>query len=189
MIARPRSPRSGFSLLEIVIAISVLAILAGVMTLRSGTVIEKGKVQSALETVDVLKKASVMFNADTGRYAREYAGQGVNNRHLSGAQTFNGWSGPYIESQLPVNANPWGGTTHLYNSVTVGNWIPGFDVDGDGNLDVTSAGNMVYMARCEETAAQKIDAVLDKTTPGNWNETGKVRYVSAGQRLLVLVHW
>ena len=40
MIARPSSPRSGFSLLEIVIAISVLAILAGVMTLRSGTVID-----------------------------------------------------------------------------------------------------------------------------------------------------
>lgn len=189
MSVLPVNRRGGFSLLEIVIAISVLAILAGVMTLRSGTVIEKGKVQNALETLDAIRKASVMYHADTGQFAHEYAGYAANNRRLSGIQTLAGWSGPYLESQLPVNANPWGGTTHLYRTVTANSWIPGFDVDGDGNLDVTSNGNMVYFARVDEGAARRIDETLDKTTPGAWNETGKVRYIAASQTLLVLVHW
>ena len=188
-MTRLQSPRAGFSLLEIVIAISVLAIIAGVVGLRSGSVIEKSKATNALQMIDTLKSASIMYHTDTGQFAREYAGYGASARNLTATQSVAGWAGPYIENQLPVNANPWGGTTHLYNTVTAGNWIPGFDFDGDGTLDVTGAGNMVYMQRADEAAAQAVDAAIDKSTPGNWNETGRVRYVSSGQRLLVLVHW
>ena len=183
------SAKSGFSLLEIIIAVSVLAILAGVMTLRSGTLIEKGKVANALETIDVLKKACVMYHTDTGLFANEYAGYTAPNRKLSGTQTISGWAGPYIESPLPVNANPWAGTTHLYNVVTANGWIAGFDVDGDGTNDVTGKGNMVYFAKVEESAAKRINDALDKSVPGTWGTTGKVRYVSASKLLLVLVHW
>lgn len=183
------SSKSGFSLLEIVIAISVLAIIAGVMTLRSGSLIEKGRVTNALETIDTLKKACVMYHLDTGTFAREFGGAGLNARRLSGTQTVNGWSGPYIDGQLPVNANPWAGTTRVYNTVNANGWIPGFDVDGNGTNEVTTAGNMVYMSRVDESSAQRIDDHIDKTTPGNWNETGRVRYLSGNSLLLVLVHY
>ena len=189
MKAFKTTAKSGFSLLEIVIAISVLAIIAGVMTLRSGSLIEKGRVTNAIETIDVLKKACVMYHVDTGTYAREYGGSSLANRRLSGTQTVNGWSGPYIDGQLPVNANPWAGTTRVYNTVTANGWIPGFDVDGDGNNDVTGDGNMVYMSRVDASSAQKINDAIDKTTPGNWDESGRVRYVSGSELLLVLVNY
>ena len=183
------SHRSGFSLLEIVIAISVLAIIAGVMTLRSGSVIEKGRVANALETIDTLKKACVMHHVDTGVFPREYGGFSIQNRMLSGTQPQTGWSGPYIDGQLPVNANPWAGTTRVYNTVTANGWVPGFDVDGDGTNDVTGAGNMVYMTRVTDSAAQSVNDSIDKTTPGAWADSGRVRYLPASQTLLVLVHY
>ncbi len=183
------SRRSGFSLLEIIVAVSVLAILAGVVTMRSGALIEKGRAQNVIQTIDALRNACAQYQTDTGQLAFEYAGYPVASRRLSGTQTLAGWAGPYIDAPFTTTGNPWGGITHLYGTVTANGWISGFDVDADGTDDVTGPGNMLYLTLVTASAAQRIDQVIDKGMGADWRTAGRVRYDAAAQRLLVLVHY
>ncbi|MBI5432730.1 MAG: prepilin-type N-terminal cleavage/methylation domain-containing protein [Planctomycetes bacterium] len=178
----------GFSLLEIVIAVALLATLAAVVAMRSGGAIDKGKVGAVLQSVDSLKTACVSYHADTGSFAWEYSGYSATDRKLSGTQTAAGWAGPYLEAPLASGQNPWNGTIHVYaTSATAGQ--AGFDVDGDGAVDVTSNSNMLYLSNVPATAAQSIDNALDKGAAGTWSTSGRVTYTASGGVLRILLHY
>lgn len=176
--------RAGFSLLEIIIAVSILAILAGVMTMRSGSMLEKSRATQVVSTIDAVKSAAVLYQTDTGLLAREYAGYAANQRHLSGTQTTAGWSGPYLDAPFSTTGNPWGGLTHLYNSTTAGGHA-GFDTDADGTIDVAGPGNMLYMNRVTEEAAQRIDDTIDKGIGSDWATGGRVMFSNGILRVLI----
>ena len=184
-----RAPQAGFSLLEVIIAVSVLAILAGVISLRSGAVLNSARATKVVQIASNLKTACASHQADTGTLPREYAGYGASNRQLSGQQTTTGWNGPYIESPLgSTGTNPYGGTIHLYNYVTANGWITGFDTDGDGTVDVTGTANMLMVDSVEEDEAKRINDLLDAGLPGTWTDSGRVRYISGSKRILILVY-
>jgi hypothetical protein len=89
------------------IAVSVIAILAGVISLRSGSVIDSAR---ATKVVDLASS----YHADTGTYAIEYAGSSIDNRTLSGTQSISGWNGPDIEAPLSVaGTNAYGGSINI----------------------------------------------------------------------------
>ncbi len=154
--------RSGFSAVELVIAFSVLALIAGAMSLKFASIAEDDRVARALKNIELIRQASQRHHADTGEFAREYAGAAARDRLLSGTQTSSGWSGPYLVSPMVLHGNPWRGTTHLYNSVTENGWIPGFDLDGDGTYEIAGAGNMLYFANVDASAAKKVDEAIDE---------------------------
>ena len=184
----PRS-KSGFSLIELVITMTILSILVGVVSFRSGAVVEKSKITKISSLVDTLKTACALYHSDVGSYAREYTNYAANNRQLSGTQTTAGWAGPYLETPLAHNNhNPYG-QLHLYNSVTANGWIPGFDVDGDGTPDVTGEGNMLYLASVTAEAAKTLNDTFDAGVPGDWQDTGRVRYQPGTRRTQVLVYY
>lgn len=183
-----RSSRAGFSLIEIVVAISIIAILVGVVGFRSGNAIQRGQASRLVQLVKNVEKACLVHYSDTGAYAREYqlpyAGT---NRSLSATQTTTGWSGPYIERPFAANdTNPFG-TTHLYNRLNANNWIQGFDTDGDGAMDLTGNGNMLYFSGVSEEVAQAINDTFDSGLPGDWFTSGRVVYQAGSSRVLVYV--
>lgn len=181
--------RAGFSLMEVIIAVSILSILAGALALRAGGMVEKGKSTKVVNLVGSLKTACAAYHGDVGRFAHEYSGYAANHRQLSGTQTTTGWSGPYLESPLTHGQNPWGGSMHLYDVVTANSWIQGFDVDGDGTLDQTGSANMLWLSGVPEEAAQRIDGIFDRGIPAPWNNTGVVRYDSGNRYLFVLTYY
>lgn len=175
--------------MEIIVAVSILSILAATLALRSGGMIAKGKNGKIINLISTLKTACALHHADTGNFAYEYSGYGNSHRKLSGNQTTTGWDGPYIEAPLTHKQNPYNGSMHLYNSVTANSWLTGFDIDGDGNNDVTSSGNMLWMSNVPEDAAQSINDSIDAGIPGTWSSTGRVRYNSSSKHLYVLLYY
>lgn len=188
--AAARVKQAGFSLIELIVAITILSILAAAFTPYFSGMGERGRVAKALQLAETMKLACQTYHLDTGAYPHEYAGYGASNRKLSAKQSSSRWKGPYIESPLVHGStNPFGGTVHLYNTVTANGWINGFDIDADGALDVKKEGNMLYLSGVPETAAVSINEALDgEQMPGDWNKTGHVRYDAAKRSLFILVH-
>lgn len=182
-----RHPRAGFSLLEIVIAISLIALLVGVVGFRGGAVVQKGQVSSVVQLVKSLREACTMHHTDTGRFAREYTGYAANNRQLTGEQSYNGWDGPYLERPLAHNAsNPWG-SLHLYGTATPGG-IAGFDTDGDGTEDVTGEANTLMLTGINQEVAEALDDAFDRGMAGDWQDSGRVRWTTGNSRVYILVY-
>jgi len=190
MTMRPLSHarRGGFSLLEIIIAIAIIAILVGVVGYRSGSAIQRGQASRLLQLVKSLEKACATHYADTGQYPREYeVTSAAGNRRLTSAQTYAGWQGPYIERPFADDdTNPFG-RTRLYNNPQQGNWIPGFDMDGDGTADYTGSGCLLYFRGLPQEVAQSIDQALDGGIPGDWFTTGRVVWQQGADRTLIYI--
>ena len=181
--------RGGFSLLEIIIAIAIIAILVGIVGFRSGSAIQRGQASKLLQIVKAAEKACATYYADTGAYAREYeVTQASTNRMLSATQTTAGWQGPYIERPFSNDdTNPFG-VTRIYNNLQQSSWIAGFDMDGDGTEDLTGTGCMLYFTGLPEEVAEAVDSALDGGIPGDWFTTGRVVWQQASNRTLIYVY-
>lgn len=181
-------PNAGFSLIELVITMTILSILVGVVSFRSGAAVEGSKVSQVCSLVDTLRSACTLHHVDTGTYAKEYTGYAASNRELTGTQSTAGWAGPYLETPLAHdNHNPYG-QLHLYNSVTANGWITGFDLDGDGSNDVTGSANMLYLDNVPAKAAERLNETFDRNVIGDWHNSGRVRYDASSGRVLVLIY-
>lgn len=179
---------AGFSLLEIVIALAVIAMIVGVVAVRSGGVMNKGKATRVIQLVDTLKKGSAQYHTDTNQMPWEHMSGSAANRKLSGTQTIAGWQGPYIESPLTSGMHPASGTLHMYNTSVV-NGNTGFDTDSDGTLDVTDNCCTLWLDNMTQQDAQAVDNAFDKGLTGNWYDGGRVKWNSTNRQCWVLVYW
>jgi prepilin-type N-terminal cleavage/methylation domain-containing protein len=183
-----RSSRAGFSLLEIIIAMSIIAILVGVVGFRSSGAIQRAQASSLVQLVKALEKANAAHYADTGLYPNEYeVTYATTYRQLSGTQTYNGWQGPYIERPLANNdTNPFG-VVRQYNTLQANSWVAGFDTDGDGTDDVVGAGCLLYLTGLPEEVVSSIDSAIDGGIPGDWKATGRVVWQQSSNRTLIYI--
>ncbi len=117
-----RRVRSGFTLIELVVVIVILAILAAVIVPRFFGRTEDAKVSNAITTVKTLDSAIDMYNADTSSFPPNLEAL-INNPQVKG------WNGPYLKNQTNVPLDPWG-HTYVYKH-------PG---DGNRDYDIASAG-------------------------------------------------
>ena len=189
MVRRSQSKaQAGFSLPELIITLSLIAILVGVVGFRSSNVVEKSKVNAILQLTRNLTTACALYQADTGLLPVEYPDSSSSNfRDLSSPQTSAGWAGPYLDQPLTHgDSNPYG-HLRLYNRVNVNGWIPGFDVDGDGTVDVASGGNLLWLDCISEESAALIDRQMDSGVPGDWATTGNFRWDSGREDGYVLI--
>ncbi len=178
----------GFSLIELVVVIAVLAVLAGVLIPQLGGVSRSGKAQAVLRLVDTVRQGCVRHHTDTGAFGHEYSGYSASHRELSAKQGTRGWKGPYMETPLTHGHNPFGGSCHLYETLTPNNWIEGFDLDGDGKVEAKGAGNTIWLSNVEAIEAEDIDSSIDKGVEGSWWEAGRVRYIKSRKYLLIMVY-
>jgi len=171
-----------------VIALAVIAMIVGVVAIRSGGVIKQGKTSKVMQLVDTLRKAAAQRHADTNEMPWEYSAHTAVNRKLSGTQTTSGWQGPYIEAPLSSGMHPSNGTIHLYNTPVV-NGNDGFELDGDGTNDVTSSACTLYLSGIAQAEAQALDSAFDKSVPGTWSTTGRMRWTPTNLNFFVLVYF
>lgn len=117
-----RRAQGGFTLIELVVVIVILAILAAVIVPRFFGRTEDAKISNAITTIKTLDESISMYNADTGNFPQSLDAL-ITNPQIKG------WNGPYLKNQASVPPDPWG---HPY----------AYKIPGDNNrdYDIMSAG-------------------------------------------------
>ncbi|MBN3040861.1 MAG: prepilin-type N-terminal cleavage/methylation domain-containing protein [Candidatus Omnitrophica bacterium] len=179
---------SGFTLIELILVVAIIALLAAIMMPVIAAARLRARVAKTVQLADTLKHACIMYNSDTGSYAREDAGSpGPANRGLTIDYGISGWDGPYIEKELTYTNKDAGigymgpGPSHTPLG-GIRNQLWGYDLDGDGSLDkpVNSDGNELILEWAWENEAKALNDCLDKDIPGDWRVTGRVRFALLG---------
>lgn len=99
-----RKTRSGYSLMEVLIAVAIIAVLATLVGPRLLGQLDRSKVTAATTQIRMIETALDTMRLDIGRYPTEEEGLGLlqtSNESVSGM-----WSGPYLDGGLPQD--PWG---------------------------------------------------------------------------------
>lgn len=144
------------------------------------------KASQVLHTLEKLSAACRRYHADTGRFAHDDSDAILVDDHpLSHAQGVIGWHGPYVESPLSTDDNPFGGRVVVHEDLRRGD---GFDLLGSGHASGVS-GQVLEMTHIPEAVAAFVNDALDQRIGGDWRMTGRVEYSPAqhGGTLLVLI--
>ena len=169
----------GFSLIEVIVAVSILVILAGIAVPVISSQVEKAKVGKIVSLVETLRGACDRYKADMGTYPREIGTSRKDTYHLLSLKPKNdtNWDGPYIDHPLADMDNPFGGDVYLYDNLTGSKVTPkGFDLLGSGKKTHTGDGNFIGFTDIPQDIAEMVDEALDQGVKGNWKTTGRVEY-------------
>ena len=133
--------QSGFTLVEIVVVVAIIALLAGITIPLVADRDDDAKVATATSDVDVIAKALVAYKLDTGFWpygSSNRAPSAMPTASLSFASYYRlfeeanvkGWKGPYLNEPAVINGrmraayrsgtqregylDPWGNYYHIY---------------------------------------------------------------------------
>ena len=120
-----RGRRRGFTLLELMVVLLILALLASIAAPRVTKYLRKAKAQTAKIQVSALSAAVDSFHLDTGRFPTSDEGLKALMERPADTTT---WDGPYLKTRDSLT-DPWG-HAYLYR-------IPG----QHGEYDVYSLGS------------------------------------------------
>jgi general secretion pathway protein G len=128
-----RGLRAGFTLLEIIVVIIVLALLAGLVAPQIFGRVGEARTATARTQMELLSTALDNYRLDVGSYPTTEQGLGALRERPTRAPVAAGWRGPYLRKDVPVD--PWG-RMYLYRSPGTRN-TAGFDLSTlgrDGKL-------------------------------------------------------
>ena len=130
------SKQHGFTLMEMIGVMAVIAILASIATPTIIGAIRDAKITSFVENANAVRTAVAQFYEDTGRFpvhVQTNTNQDQKQLMKNTATPLSGWDGPYMETKL---SNPFSeGSYVAVLSTTDANYQ--FDLDGDGNVDTS----------------------------------------------------
>lgn len=103
-MANARNQEAGISLLEIMIALAIIALVAGLAAPRVMQNFGRAKTQAAEIKLTNIKGALQLYYIDVGRYPSEAEGLRALLDQPAGTQN---WRGPYVENEENLK-DPWG---------------------------------------------------------------------------------
>lgn len=167
----------GFTLVELVVVIVLIAILAAIVTPQIFKVTAKARVSKAVAEYNTIKKALIAFYGDLGGFPPDVGsdtdpGLGYNKGGWAN------WNGPYID-RWP-DQTPWGGSyDYEYWSLSWAN--------KDGTLGnevlLSIRGGSAYGGTMTERDAINVDSILDDgdLTTGNARGDADVLTIYIGE--------
>jgi general secretion pathway protein G len=125
--------QKAFTLVELLLVLTILAILAGIVLPRMTGSTERARVTAAQTQISTLGTALGAYEVDNGFYPRGREGL---EALMQKPRDANNWHGPYMEKDIPLD--PWG---HPYVYECPGKRNPsGYDLYATGP-DGTVYGN------------------------------------------------
>lgn len=122
--ARARGSESGFTLVEILVVITIIGLIMALVGPRVLNYLTESKVKTAKIQIESFGSSLDLFYLDVGRYPTSGEGLGALVQRPGSA---NGWNGPYLKGGVVPN-DPWG-RPYVYR-------FPG----QHGNYDIISYG-------------------------------------------------
>ena len=101
---RAHGAEAGFSLMELLVAMVILALIMGVVAPRVVGYLSRAKSQTAEVQIRNIRAAADMFLLHVGRYPTNEEGLGA---LVEPKPTATGWFGPYLQEET-VPVDPWG---------------------------------------------------------------------------------
>lgn len=102
-----RRAERGYSLLEVLIVLTIIALVAALVGPRLIAQLDRSKVTAARVQVRTLASALETMRIDIGRYPTPQEGLALLVTPPTGARESASWAGPYLDSEIP--SDPWGG--------------------------------------------------------------------------------
>ena len=101
---RSRRSEAGFTLVEILVVITIIGLIMSLVGPRVLTYLSDSKVKAARIQIQGFSAALDLYYLDNGRYPTSTEGLGALAQKPEGATT---WNGPYLNGNL-VPKDPWG---------------------------------------------------------------------------------
>ncbi|WP_205470627.1 type II secretion system major pseudopilin GspG [Breoghania sp. L-A4] len=101
---RKRSSRRGFSLLEVLVVLAIIALVASVIGPRAISFFSRAKSKTASLQILEIENALELYFLDTGRYPAENTGLAA---LVEAPPAETRWNGPYLKKSSALT-DPWG---------------------------------------------------------------------------------
>jgi general secretion pathway protein G len=101
---RDRRTDEGFTLVEVIVVLSIMALVMGLVGPRVLGYLTSSKVKTAQIQAETLANAVELFFIDNGRYPQDSEGL---NALIVPPASLGTWNGPYLKG-LTVPLDPWG---------------------------------------------------------------------------------
>jgi general secretion pathway protein G len=108
---RSAGGEAGFTLVEMLVVITIIALIMGLVGPRVLNYLGESKVKAAKIQMQSFSSALDLFNLDTGRYPATGEGLGA---LIQSPGTIPAWNGPYLKGGVLPN-DPWG-KPYVYRS-------------------------------------------------------------------------
>ncbi|MFH0790314.1 MAG: prepilin-type N-terminal cleavage/methylation domain-containing protein [Candidatus Omnitrophota bacterium] len=156
--------KKGFTLIELMVVIAIIAVLAAVMAPQIFKQIAKGRTAAAESFYNSVKVSSTSYFSDTGIWPLTCAtpalcasNGGVNGGFIVAATTNPGWDGPYMERWPGANQNPFSGN-YTWTSAVGTLFNGGVGAVGERYMLITNVPTL---------DAQRIDRDMDRVLGSN----------------------
>lgn len=110
-VRRRRRGEGGFTLIEILVVITIIALIMSLVGPRVLNYLGESKVKAAKIQIQSFGSALDLFNLDTGRYPTTSEGLAA---LVQSPGTIQSWNGPYLKGGV-VPEDPWG-KAYVYRS-------------------------------------------------------------------------
>lgn len=161
--------KKGFTLIELMVVIAIIAVLAAVMAPQIFKQIAKGRTSAAESFYNSTKVAATSYYSDTGFWPASCTqvtcntNAGANGGFVVAATTNPGWDGPYIVRWPGVNQNPFSGNYTWVSNAATALFNGGVGATGERYITISNVPTL---------DAQRIDREMDRVLGSN---TGLVR--------------